>query len=60
MNRLIRLEEEENPELATQDSPTRRIGGEPLPAICEVVHQVPMESLSDVFSEEEWRTLSGE
>ena len=52
MNRLIRLEEE-NPELLTQDSPTQRIGGEPLSSFQQVVHQVAMESLTDVFSEQE-------
>ncbi len=52
MNRLIRLEKE-NPDLVTQDSPTRRIGGAPLPSFQQVVHQVPMESLADVFSEDE-------
>jgi DNA ligase (NAD+) len=52
LNRLIRLEEE-NPELITPDSPTQRIGGAPLSSFAQVLHQVPMESLNDVFTEEE-------
>lgn len=41
------------PELATADSPTRRVGAEPLKAFAEVVHQVPMLSLNNAFSEAE-------
>jgi len=49
------LEELENryPELADPNSPTRRVGGAPLEGFEKVVHEVPMLSLSDVFSEEE-------
>lgn len=41
------------PELVTPDSPTQRVGGEPLPAFTKVRHAVPMLSLTDVFSEAE-------
>ncbi len=42
-----------HPELATEDSPTRRVGGAPLAEFAEVVHRVPMLSLSNAFSAEE-------
>ena len=38
------------PELVTADSPTQRVGGEAVSAFAEVRHEVPMESLQDVFS----------
>lgn len=52
-----RLEELEAayPELITEDSPTRRVGGPVYNTFEEVVHEVPMESLHDSFSEEELR-----
>ncbi len=50
--RLIALEEEHS-ELITPDSPTQRVGGEPLDAFVPVQHTVPLESLMDVFSQEE-------
>ena len=52
MRRLKELEEV-NPSIVTPDSPTQRIGGEPLPEFQKVIHTVPMESLNDTFSEEE-------
>lgn len=52
---LRELEELEaaNPELASADSPTRRVGGEALSQFEKVVHPVPLMSLQDVFSLEE-------
>ena len=49
---LRRLEtlEAEHPELASPLSPTRRVGGEPLTQFEKVRHEVPLESLQDVFS----------
>jgi DNA ligase (NAD+) len=41
------------PELITPDSPTQRVGGKPLEGFETVVHNVPMQSLSDVFNENE-------
>lgn len=38
------------PELAAEDSPTRRVGGKVLDKFEKVVHDVKMGSLSDVFS----------
>jgi DNA ligase (NAD+) len=50
-----RLEELElaYPELITPDSPTQRVGGEPLDKFGQVAHAVPMLSLSNVFEEQE-------
>lgn len=52
-----RLEELESqyPELVTADSPTRQVGGAVYNTFAEVVHEVPMESLHDSFSEDELR-----
>lgn len=52
MNRLKALEAE-HPELITPDSPTQRVGGEALSQFEPVHHQVPLESLMDVFSYDE-------
>ena len=43
------------PELVTEDSPTNRIGGAVYNTFAPVVHQVPLESLHDAFSQEELR-----
>lgn len=54
-HKLRRLEELEwaHPELITPDSPTQRVGGAAAKGFEEMVHQVPLESLQDVFSFEE-------
>lgn len=52
MQRLKALEAL-HPELITPDSPTQRVGGVPLSQFEQVLHQVPLESLSDVFSYDE-------
>lgn len=54
---LRRLEELEAqyPELASPLSPTKRVGGEALSKFEKVTHEVPLESLQDVFSEDEVR-----
>jgi DNA ligase (NAD+) len=49
---LERLESE-NPGLVTADSPTQRVGGKPLDAFEKVIHEVPLQSLQDVFGDEE-------
>lgn len=51
---LQRLEEQ-YPDLITQDSPTQRVGGQPLEQFAKVRHAVPMLSLEDAFDEEELR-----
>ena len=43
------------PDLITDDSPTQRVGGEPLAAFSEVQHEQPMLSLSNAFDEDELR-----
>lgn len=52
---LRSLEELEalHPETVTPDSPTQRVGGEALTSFAPVRHPVPLESLQDVFSDEE-------
>ena len=52
MQRLKTLEAE-HPELVTPDSPTQRVGGQALSQFTPVHHQVPLESLTDVFSYDE-------
>ncbi len=52
MQRLIKLEEE-NPEFADENSPTKRVGGAVLSGFGEVLHNVLMQSLGDVFSYDE-------
>ena len=54
-HKLRRLEELESahPEAVTPDSPTQRVGGQPLDAFNQVRHQVPLESLQDVFDFQE-------
>ena len=52
MQRLKALEAA-HPELITPDSPTQKVGGEALSKFEPVQHQVPLESLTDVFSYEE-------
>ncbi|KAA2286143.1 NAD-dependent DNA ligase LigA [Arenimonas fontis] len=45
--------EREHPELAAEDSPTRRVGAAPSSAFAPVRHEVPMLSLGNAFSDEE-------
>lgn len=47
--------EAEFPELVTADSPTQRIGGEPLDAFRKVTHKVPLMSLGNAFNESDIR-----
>ena len=51
----LRELEERFPELASPSSPTRRVAGAPAERFEKVVHQVPMLSLSNAFSDEEIR-----
>ncbi len=58
---LLRLEQE-NSELITVDSPTQRIGAEPLSAFQKVSHPAPILSLSNAFNAEDlfaWRQRIG-
>ncbi len=47
--------EDANPELATDDSPTRRVGGATNTAFAPVTHTVPMMSLHNAFDIDELR-----
>ncbi len=53
--RELQTLEAEYPELATEDSPTRRVGSPVETSFDEVVHRLPMLSLDNAFSEEELR-----
>ena len=56
---LRRLEEleEAHPEYADPSSPTQHVGGYALNTFAEVRHEVPLESLQDVFSMDELRAF---
>jgi len=47
--------EEQHPELASEDSPSKRVGGAPLDGFDNVPHAVPMISLSNTYNREEVR-----
>jgi DNA ligase (NAD+) len=51
----LRAIEREHPELVTPDSPTQRVGGEPVSNLEKVEHLRPMLSLANARSEEELR-----
>ncbi len=50
MQRLKNLEAE-HPELITPDSPTQRVGSAPLSEFVTVIHEMPMLSLDNAFSD---------
>lgn len=54
MQELIQLEKE-FPALITPDSPTQRVGGEPIDSFRKVEHEVPMLSLANAFNEQDLR-----
>jgi DNA ligase (NAD+) len=56
MRELERLESE-NPDLVTEDSPTRRVGGRVAAGFATVEHVEPMLSLDNAYSEEELRAF---
>ncbi len=47
--------ENEFPELAAADSPTKRLGDKPLDGLVQVAHRVPMLSIENTYSEGELR-----
>ncbi len=51
----LRALEAAHPELVTPDSPTQRIGGEPVSSLPKVEHEIPMLSLANARSEDELR-----
>ena len=52
--RELRLIELEHPELVTPDSPTQRVGAEPLEGFTQAEHPVPLLSLGNAFDDEEF------
>lgn len=52
MNELKNLEKE-NPEMITKDSLTQKVGGHVKEGFAKVEHEVPLQSLQDIFSFEE-------
>lgn len=49
--------EAEHPDLVTPDSPSRRVGGEPLSGFESVTHRLPMLSLDNTYSQAELRSF---
>jgi DNA ligase (NAD+) len=47
--------EQEHPELVTPDSPTQRVGGEPIEGFTAVTHRVPMLSIDNTYNADELR-----
>ncbi len=55
--RLRELQDLENqfPDLAASDSPTKRLGDQPLDGLAQVTHRVPMLSIENTYTEQELR-----
>lgn len=51
--RELQTLEAKHPELITPDSPTQRVGAEPIKAFGQVKHKIPMLSLDNAFSDDE-------
>ncbi len=49
--------EAKNPQLITPDSPTQRVGAKPLKSFAEVRHSLPMLSLDNAFTDEEFENF---
>jgi len=57
MQRLLQLEEE-HPHYLRTDSPSQRVGGQPLSQFAPVSHDVPMLSLENAFNEEDMQNFN--
>jgi DNA ligase (NAD+) len=55
--RELRALEEAHPDLLTPDSPTQRVGGQPVDGFVTVAHRAPMLSLDNAYSDEELRAF---
>ena len=55
--RELRALEAAHPELVTPDSPTQRVGGQPVDGFATVAHRAPMLSLDNAYSDEELRAF---
>ncbi len=53
--RQLQQVEEKNPQLITPDSPTQRVGDEPISTFGTIEHRIPMLSLGNAFSPDELR-----
>ncbi|MCH7885071.1 MAG: NAD-dependent DNA ligase LigA [Planctomycetes bacterium] len=51
----LRRIEQQHPDLITPDSPTQRVGGEPIEGFEHVTHAVPMMSVDNTYNEDELR-----
>src|SRR5438477_8754918 len=51
----LRKIESEHPELITPDSPTQRVGGQPIEGFVTVTHREPMLSIDNTYSADELR-----
>lgn len=51
--RQLEVLEQQFPDLVSQDSPTQRVGGEPIEGFEQMAHRLPMLSIDDVFSKDE-------
>ena len=59
LNRRLEELEAQHPEEVTPDSPTQRIGGKTLQGFSPYTHDVPLESLQDVFNDGEVADFCG-
>lgn len=49
--------EQQHPELITPNSPTQRVGAKPLSGFAQITHEIPMLSLDNAFSDEEFNAF---
>ena len=59
LDELIKLERD-HPELATPDSPTQRVGGQPIEGFTQVTHRVPMMSIENSYDAADLRKFDAD
>lgn len=52
--------EKAHPELVTPDSPTQRVGGQPIPGFKQITHKVPMLSIDNSYDEADLRKFDAD
>lgn len=57
LNQLKRLEAD-HPEFVSPDSPTQRVGAKPLAGFQQIIHELPMLSLDNAFSDEDFAAFT--